>query len=123
VQVVSKTSPISYLLRIDGIGILENLYGRIVIPGAVIVELDNVESPNIVRNWAARPRDWVVIRVPTRELGWQLSHLGAGEWAISTTREALPCSTWPGWKCASAKFCEFSASLHDGKSVRRRRPC
>jgi len=78
-QAVSNTSPINYLLQIDGIELLQNLYGRIVVPHAVVVELDNVESPSVVRNWAAQPPDWVDVRIPTREFGWQLAHLGAGE--------------------------------------------
>lgn len=78
-RVVSNTSPINYLLQIDEIEILQNLYGRIVIPHAVIVELENVESPTVVRNWAARPPDWVEIRTPSGELGLRLTHLGAGE--------------------------------------------
>src|SRR5580658_9509730 len=78
-QVVSNTSPINYLLQIDGIEILRNLYGRIVIPHAVLVELEDAESPNVVRDGAGRPPDWVEVRIPIRELGWQLSHLGAGE--------------------------------------------
>jgi predicted nucleic acid-binding protein len=55
-QVVSNTSPI-----------------------AVIVELGDAESPKVVRDWAGRPPDWVEVRIPNRELGWQLTHLGAGE--------------------------------------------
>src|ERR1017187_1217441 len=78
-QVVSNTSPINYLLQIDSIGILQDLYGEIIVPHAVIAELSNVESPSVVRNWAARPPDWVDVRIPTRELVWQLTHLGAGE--------------------------------------------
>jgi predicted nucleic acid-binding protein len=35
-QAVSNTSPINYLLQINEIGILQNLYGRIVVPHAVI---------------------------------------------------------------------------------------
>jgi predicted nucleic acid-binding protein len=67
-QVVSDTSPINYLLQIDGIGILPDLYGRIVVPNAVIAELGDAESPDVVRNWAARPPDWVELRILTREL-------------------------------------------------------
>jgi predicted nucleic acid-binding protein len=78
-QVVSNTSPINYLLQIDGIEILRNLYGRIVIPHAVLVELEDAESPNVVRDWAGRSPDWVEVRIPVRELGGQLTHLGAGE--------------------------------------------
>jgi predicted nucleic acid-binding protein len=78
-QVVSNTSPINYPLQIDSIGILQDLYGEIIVPHAVIAELSNVESPSVVRNWAARPPDWVDVRTPTREAGWQLTHLGAGE--------------------------------------------
>jgi len=60
-QVVSDTSPINYLLQIDGIGILPDLYGRIVVPNAVIAELGDAESPDVVR-------DWVELRILTREL-------------------------------------------------------
>jgi predicted nucleic acid-binding protein len=78
-QAVSNTSPINYLLQIGEIEILQDLYERIVVPDAVIVELKDVESPHVVRKWAARPPDWVDIRIPTRELGSQLTYLGAGE--------------------------------------------
>jgi predicted nucleic acid-binding protein len=78
-QVVSNTSPINCLLQIDGIEILRNLYGRIVMPHAVLVELEDAESPNVVRDGAGRPPDLVEVRIPIRELGGQLTHLGAGE--------------------------------------------
>jgi predicted nucleic acid-binding protein len=78
-QVVSNTSPINYLLQIDEIGLLQNLYGRVVVPKAVIVELTDVRSPNVVRNWAERLPDWVDVRIPAAKLEWQLEYLGAGE--------------------------------------------
>src|ERR1022692_1471190 len=75
-QVVSNALPIYYLLQIDGIGILENLNGGSSYRVRSLLNW-NAESPNVVRNWAARPPDWVEVRIPTRELGWQLTHLGA----------------------------------------------
>ena len=32
-----------------------------------------------MRDGAGRPPDWVEVRIPIRELGGQLTHLGAGE--------------------------------------------
>jgi hypothetical protein len=53
--VVSDTSPICYLLLIDQIMILQELYELVVIPEAVADELKASESPSIVRNWIANP--------------------------------------------------------------------
>ncbi len=61
--VVSDTSPICYLLLIDQIMILQELYGLVVIPEAVAGELKASESPSIVRNWIANPPDWLRIEI------------------------------------------------------------
>ncbi|MFM6322231.1 MAG: hypothetical protein ACKPH1_17915 [Microcystis panniformis] len=53
--VVSDTSPICYLLLIDQIMILQELYKLVVIPEAVADELKASESTSIVRNWIANP--------------------------------------------------------------------
>lgn len=59
VHAVSNTSPVNYLLLIDEIGILPQLYGRVLVPLAVVNELGHFESPSIVRNWAMQPPAWI----------------------------------------------------------------
>lgn len=43
--VVSDTSPINYLILTDYVGVLYELYGRIVIPGKVFEELSSARAP------------------------------------------------------------------------------
>jgi len=50
--IVADTSPLNYLILIDAIGVLSQLYGRVVIPGAVHSELMDLEAPPAVRSWA-----------------------------------------------------------------------
>jgi len=89
VHVVSNTSPLNYLLLIDEIGILPQLYGRIRVPQAVINELRHPDSPSVVRNWAGQPPAWTEIVVPAGKPDQKLPDLGAGERdAILLTQES-----------------------------------
>jgi predicted nucleic acid-binding protein len=75
--VVSDTSPINYLLVIEKIEILPELFGRVIIPEAVFAELKNPLAPELVRQWIAETPSWVEIHaVPNLE---PISSLGAGE--------------------------------------------
>lgn len=60
--VVSNTSPICYLLLIDCIDLLPQLFGRVIIPEAVADELAAPKSPAILQNWIAQPPDWLEIQ-------------------------------------------------------------
>jgi len=89
VHVVSNTSPLNYLLLIDEIGILPQLYGRIRVPQAVMNELSHPDSPSVVRSWAVRPPAWTEIVVPAGKPDQTLQDLGAGERdAILLTQES-----------------------------------
>ena len=79
VHAVSNTSPVNYLILIDEIGILPQLYGQVLVPQAVVNELGHVESPSIVKNWAAQPPAWVKVGIPTSKPDTTLADLGAGE--------------------------------------------
>jgi predicted nucleic acid-binding protein len=50
--VVADTSPLFYLLSIDRIDLLPQLFGRVFIPEAVHKELCHPTAPTLVRNWA-----------------------------------------------------------------------
>ncbi|ELS03763.1 hypothetical protein Xen7305DRAFT_00034870 [Xenococcus sp. PCC 7305] len=77
--VVSDTSPICYLLLIGEIGILPQLYGRVLIPKIVQQELSNLKSPKIVRKWIDAPPDWLIIENVTDSFDHDLEVLDLGE--------------------------------------------
>jgi predicted nucleic acid-binding protein len=76
---LSNTSPINYLLRIDGIGILHNLYGRIIVPHAVSVELGNREAPTSSEIGRLDRQIGLSFGFPFWNWNRQLARLGAGE--------------------------------------------
>lgn len=59
--VVSNTSPINYLILIEGIDILPKLFGKITIPQAVYDELQAAEAPKPVQNWIRNSPNWLEI--------------------------------------------------------------
>jgi predicted nucleic acid-binding protein len=60
--VVADTSPVNYLILIGEIGILSQLYERIVVPEEVFAELIDADAPQVVRDWAVRYPGWIEIR-------------------------------------------------------------
>jgi len=47
--IIADTSPVNYLLLIGEIEILPQLYGRVIIPSAVLEELSQKMRPNWLR--------------------------------------------------------------------------
>lgn len=77
-MVVSNTSPLNYLILINQIDLLRQLYGRVLIPISVLDELRAPETPKAVSTWAATLPDWVELSVaPPADA--DLSRLHAGE--------------------------------------------
>ena len=86
--IISDTSPINYLVLIGKQDILTTLFGRIIIPGAVLHELQRKGTPKAVRNWMANRPPWVEIKRPARPIETALLHLDEGEReAIQLTQE------------------------------------
>lgn len=81
--VISDTSPLNYLLLLGETHLLPVLYGRILIPPAVLEELRRPSAPALVREWAAAPPGWLVVLAPQRSTDPRLAELDEGE------REAL----------------------------------
>lgn len=77
--VVADTSPINYLILIDAIGVLPELYHSIVIPQAVFEELQAKETPEKVREWIINLPDWFSVKQAAILLDYGLSNLDAGE--------------------------------------------
>jgi len=81
--VVTDTTPINYLVLIGHVDILPSLYGHVVIPQAVVGDLQHPRTPEIVREWIAAPPSWCTIQRPHGVPDSTLLYLGDGE------REAL----------------------------------
>jgi predicted nucleic acid-binding protein len=84
--VVADTSPINYLVLITQIDLLEHLYGRILIPPAVLAELKHPVAPKSVRDWAGNTPKWVEVLSPKSSLILPQLDLGESE-AISLATE------------------------------------
>jgi predicted nucleic acid-binding protein len=63
--IVSDTTPLNYLVLIEAIDLLPQLYGRVLIPPAVRAELAHPRAPQAVRSWLAEPPAWLVVVAPS----------------------------------------------------------
>src|SRR6188474_3324959 len=78
--VVTDTSPINYLVLLAQTAVLPALYTHVVLPPAVVTELQDMEAPEAVRTWVADLPAWCVVRRPTLlEAVDTFLYLGAGE--------------------------------------------
>ena len=73
--VISDTSPINYLVLTGHIEILPALFGQVVIPPAVVSELQHLATPPVVAQWMSQPPAWLLVRTPTHvDADIQLGH-------------------------------------------------
>jgi predicted nucleic acid-binding protein len=79
VIVISDTSPINYLVLIGKEELLERLFKRVVIPSAVLRELEAAAAPRDVRVWILHRPPWVEVRQIVAPPDLSLSHLDDGE--------------------------------------------
>ena len=81
--VVADTSPINYLVLIDCVELLRDLYAEIVIPTVVLDELSALGAPPPVVSWIRSRPDWVAVRsapeAASIQVGIYESTLGDGE--------------------------------------------
>lgn len=64
--VVADTSPINYLVLIDCIDLLRQIYGAVLIPSEVLTELQCADTPGKVAQWVGALPDWVEVRPAIR---------------------------------------------------------
>lgn len=77
--VIADTTPINYLVLIGDVGLLPALFGQVVIPEAVFLELQSTATPPVVRQWVAQATPWLEVRKITPAPDSGLSHLDEGE--------------------------------------------
>jgi predicted nucleic acid-binding protein len=57
--VVADTSPLNYLVRLGHPDVLREIYGRVLVPSAVLSESQQPDAPAEVRAWASEPPAWL----------------------------------------------------------------
>lgn len=77
--VVADTSPIFYLLSIDHVDLLPQLFGKVFVPDAVHQELSHSAAPQVVRDWVAGLPGWAEVKSAEATDDAALQPLGAGE--------------------------------------------
>lgn len=87
--VIADTTPLNYLVLIDRVEILPQLYGRVLVPLAVWEEFQRPETPQPVRAWIAQPPAWLQIRPVERTSDPAIENLGAGECEAIALAEEL----------------------------------
>lgn len=78
-KVVSNSSPLCYLRLIDCIHILPALFGQILVPEVVFLELSHEQAPEMVRKWTRMPPSWLRVERVVADLDPALLRLHAGE--------------------------------------------
>ena len=63
--VISDTSPILYLLLINHLDLLPQLYGQVIIPEIVRNELVDPGAPVELQQWIANPPAWLQVQPVT----------------------------------------------------------
>ena len=60
--VIADTTPLRYLVVLGQVDLLPALFGQVIIPLAVVGELQHPQAPASVRAWIASPPPWLDMR-------------------------------------------------------------
>lgn len=74
--VVSDSSPINVLVRVQCVHVLPTLFRRVLIPTAVVAELTRETSPAEVREFIRQPPPWLEVHEPRSVGGFPRLHAG-----------------------------------------------
>jgi predicted nucleic acid-binding protein len=78
--VVADTSPLNYLVRSGYVWILPELFGKVVVPNAVLTEMQHPRAPGDVQAFSGSPPAWLeCVEVSRVDGGLDSSFLGDGE--------------------------------------------
>ena len=77
--VIADSTPLNYLILIHQVDLLPQLFDRILIPPAVFEELQQQETPDVVRRWIASPPSWLQVQALRSVLDPALAFLDPGE--------------------------------------------
>lgn len=85
---VADASPLCYLVLIGEIDLLPKLFGRVLVPHAVITELLHEGAPEAVRVWASNLPAWICAEATPDVLPSGMEKLQAGERAAIVLAES-----------------------------------
>jgi predicted nucleic acid-binding protein len=114
--VVADTSPLNYLVRLSYSDLLYKIYGRVLVPRAVLLEMQHPEAPPEVRSWAFAPPAWLEA-LEVQQLDPSLAlELGDGEreaisLAIQVHADVLLIDERAGRRAAEARHIEVAGTL------------
>jgi predicted nucleic acid-binding protein len=77
--VVADTSPLNYLIQIKSDGLLQTLYQQVLVPPAVMQELNHPAAPAAVHVWLRNLPSWITIIPVHAESDPTLQSLDPGE--------------------------------------------
>ncbi len=77
--VIADTTPLNHLILIEQANILAALYGRVIVPSAVLSELQTQATPPKVKEWISSRPDWLEVNHTAFPADPSLAHLDAGE--------------------------------------------
>ena len=77
--VVADTSPLNYLIQIELDRLLRTLYQQVLVPPAVMQELNHPAAPAAVQAWLRHLPFWITIVLPNAEHDRTLRSLDPGE--------------------------------------------
>jgi predicted nucleic acid-binding protein len=114
--VVADTSPLNYLILLGKAEVLPALYGRVLAPNAVLVELRHPEAPELVRTWSASPPAWLEVRLVEKLDASLPLELGAGEreaisLALAIRSDLLLIGERAGREQAEARHLQVAGTL------------
>src|SRR5258708_34489881 len=89
--IIADTSPLNYLVLIGHVEVLPKLYGGVVIPRSVLLELQHSSAPPAVARWIAAPPAWLSVAHDVPSLSNTREDLDPGERdAIALAEASLP---------------------------------
>lgn len=74
--VVSDSSPLNFLIRLEAESVLPRLFTRVIVPDAVVLELSHPAAPEVVRSFVASAPSRLEVRSPKRTLDLPRLHQG-----------------------------------------------
>ena len=90
--IVADTSPICYLILLGKIELLQQLFGRVIIPQRVYSELISERAPSQVQEWMDKMPNWLEVSLVTGGNESGLSNLDPGEREAIMLAENLAAS-------------------------------
>lgn len=60
--IISDTTPLRYLIEIEEIDCLKNLFGKVIIPQKVFSELQGEKTPSEVTAWIQNHPEWLEVK-------------------------------------------------------------